>query len=332
MALLLSILLAMCGQEASADRPAQADSAAQPRFQYPGLEVQLASISWRSLGHDLARLQPLLGRHAEQLRSRAPGDMQAADGDESLASLRRAVRSHIDRMAGTGISGTGPHGVFTHPAVFVNAVHFTLEDAHRPLTREQAEELFHLGGQYIEEERERVKEKSTETLALAQLLSEMKLRGRMLDWARTTLTPKQQSLLQPESTRDLMGWSYFSSVAVLGPHARPIAYVDRRQLVDALLRWHVSRFGFTESQAPAIRDVLERFVKELPAEPLQQGGRVGGGVLSGDYTVAVADKTADLRRALVADESLSWAQRDRIRKERLFAVPVRILAPLSGNR
>ena len=195
------------------------------------------------------------------------------------------------------------------------------------LTKSQAEELYHLGQQFVDEERSRVRGARNEPLALVRLLEESELRARFVVWAAATLTLRQQSVLLPDSTVDLVGWNYFSGGAVLAPQAHPIAYMDKAQLVDGLLRWHVGRFGFGERELPIVRSHIERFVKGLPAEPaIHQRG-----VLSVKYTNAVAGKTAALHRALLAERELSWSQRDRLRREQRFCVPVRIAAPTVGD-
>ena len=336
MALLLSILLAMCGlegsKEARAERPRTVSRTCPPRFDYDGCRRSLRRVAWESLGHDLALLQPALGREAavtSGLRREHTGTCSSGSGTAtaSTTQLRRMVRAHIERLAGSGLSGTGAHGVFTHPAVLVNAIHFTLREARCPLTRQQEDELFLLGRQYVDEERVRVREARHEPLALARLIRECQLRDRLLDWASATLTPGQQDVLLPAATQDLVGWSYFSGSAVLAPQAYPVAYVEKAQLVDALLRWHVGRFGFGRRDLPIVRSHLERFVASLPDEPASQKA----GVLSVRYTTDVAQKTAELRNALLDVGSFTWAQRDRLRREQRFCVPVRIAAPTVGD-
>ena len=161
-------------------------------------------------------------------------------------------------------------------------------------------------------------------LALARLLEEMRLRSELLGWARATLTPTQQLLLQPESTRDLVGWSYFSGSSVISAHAQPVAYIDRVSLVDVLLRWHAGRFGFGDSELSIVRTHIAKFVANLPDEPALQRR----GLLSASFAVKMAEASVELRHALMAEKSFSWAQRDRIRRERRFCVPVRVAAPL----
>ena len=326
--LLLSVLLAFVVSDALADRPRTGARLTPPRFDYAGFERPLRRISWAALGHDLARLQPLLGREAAMAasgsahvggcapRASASGPQSAKSSDE----LRRTVRAQIARLAGSGISGTGPHGVFAHPAVLVNAIHFTLSDARQPLTDRQAEELFHLGRQYVAQERERVRDARSEPLALVRLLDESRLRTRMVEWAAATLTPRQQSVLMPESTRDLVGWNYFNGTSVLAPQAHPVAYGDKSQLVDALLHWQIGRFGFGEREQPIVRSHIARFVAALPAEPACHKR----GILSVSYTSAVAAQTAKLHRVLLSESGFTWAQRDRLRREQRFCVPVRI--------
>ena len=322
--LLLSVLLAFAVSEAQADRPRTGARLTPPRFDYAGFERPLRRISWEALGHDLALLQPLLGREAAMAAS-DPMHVggcatHVSQAGKSSDELRRTVRAQIARLAGSGISGTGPHGVFAHPAVFVNAIHFTLSDARQPLTKRQAEELFHLGRQYVAEERERVRDARNEPLALVRLLDESRLRTRMVEWAAATLTPRQQNVLMPESTRDLVGWNYFNGTSVLAPQAHPVAYMDKAQLVDALLRWQIGRFGFGEREQPIVRSHIARFVAALPAEPACHKR----GILSVSYTSAVAAQTAKLHRALLSEGGFTWAQRDRLRREQRFCVPVRV--------
>jgi len=320
MALLLALLVTLCGREAQADRPRVDSNGAHPRFLYPGFEGSLSSINWQDLGHDLALLHPLLVQGATHLREGSSSDRAPA-----LEPLQRSVRQHVNRMASQpALSGTGPHGVFMHPAILVNAIHFTLDECRKPLTAEQAEELFYLGSQFVAREQLRVEGARAEPLALARLLVEMRLRGEMLGWARATLTPKQQSLLQPTATRDLVGWSYFSAASVLSSHARPVAYAGSSELLDVLVRWHAARFGFGKSELPIVRVHLKKFVDGLPAEPALQKR----GVICESFAVKMAEATAQLRRTLLAEKSFTWAQRDRMLREKNFCVPVRIAAPL----
>jgi hypothetical protein len=46
------------------------------------------------------------------------------------------------------------------------------------------------------------------------------------------------------------------------------------------------------------------------------------------FAVKLAEATTGLRRTLLAEKSFTWAQRDRMRRERNFCVPVHIAAPL----
>ena len=321
MALLLAFLMSLCGRDAQAERPRLAEVRnVHPRFLYPGLEGSLAAIDWKLLGHDLAKLQPILELRATELR-----DGEAVTADPGAARLQRAVRQRVHNMATQpAFSGSGPHGVFTHPAVLVNAIHFTLDEGRKPLTPEQAEELFYLGTQFVAKERLRVEGARSEPLALARLIDEMKLRSEMMGWARATLTPKQQSLLQPSATRDLVGWSYFSAASVLNTHARPLTYSGEADLLEVLVRWHVARFGFGDSELPIVRLHLKKFVADLPDEPALQKR----GVMCESFAVKMAQATTQLRRSLLAEKSFTWAQRDRMRRDKDFCVPVSIAAPL----
>jgi hypothetical protein len=309
-ALILSILLAMCGRDARADHPHDG-TGTRPRFAYEGYEEALGSVSWVDLGKELAELQPLLAR-----------DLAAARPSERIAPLSRQVVQRMELLRKAGIGGSGPHGVFTHPAVLVNAIHFTLDEADRPLTGHQAEELYLLGSQFVAEETRREKADSLETMALARLVEEAELKGRMLTWVRASLTPRQQSLLQTEQTRGVVGWSFFDACSVLGPHARALAYSSRAQLLDELVRDRIEVLGLDAAEAVIVRAHISRFVSELPDAAPQ------GGALPRAHTLSIARKTVALRRALLKEPSLRASVRRRLAGERGFRVPLRVATPL----
>jgi len=309
-ALILSILLALCGQEAHADRPRAVDRHA-PRFAYKGYERALESVSWIDLGRELAALQPLLDPEVRPSHRRAP--------------LRRKVIDRMRRLRRAGIRGGGPHGVLTHPAVLVNAIHFTLDEAERPLSGNQADALYLIGSQYVAEEAAR--RKSRESLALARLIEEAKLKERMLTWVRISLTPSQQSLLQPPSTRGLVGWNFFDGNSVLGAHARPVAYVDTEQLVEELLRERIETLRLTGAEAVIVRAHIARFVADL-GDANVPGNH---GVLPRAHTLRMARQTVGLKRALLKEPSLRASVRAQLAKERGFRVPLRVATPLAGT-
>ena len=310
LALILSILLALCSQEASADRPRDTGTT-PPRFQYRGLERALRSVAWTDLGRELAALQPMLER-------RIPND-------RGVAPLRRKVLARLELLRRAGIRSSGPHGVLTHPAVFVNAIHFTLDEADRPLTGSQADELYRIGSQFVAAERERRRTARGETIALARLLDEVDLKGRMQFWVRASLTRDQQNLLEPEATRELVGWSFFSSCSVLGPYARPVVYARSDQLLEKLLRARTEALRLTAAEVPIVRAHLARFVEqvELGVVPSRTG------VLPRAHTLRMARRTVQMRRALLKEPSLRASVRARIARERGFRVPMRITAPLA---
>jgi len=309
-ALILSILLAMCGRDASADQP-ELSGGTRPRFAYQGYEEALGSVSWVDLGRELAELQPLLAR-----------DLASATPSERVAPLRRRVVQRLQKLRLAGIEGSGPHGVFTHPAVLVNAIHFTLDEADRPLTGHQAEELYLIGSQFVAEESQRQRVGVSEPMALARLLEEAELKGRMLSWVRASLTPRQQNLLQAEPTRGVVGWSFFDACSVLGPHARALAYSNHAELLEELMRDRIEVLGLDAAEAAVVRAHLSRFVAELSdAAPR-------GGALPRAHTLAIARRTVALRRALLKEPSLRPAVRQRLERERAFRVPLRVATPL----
>lgn len=312
-ALILSILLALCGRDAEADQPREASGTA-PRFTYEGFEEALGSVSWVDLGKELAELQPLLAR-----------DVAAAVPSEKITPLRRRVVQRMQRLHEAGIEGSGPHGVLMHPAVLVNAIHFTLDEADRPLTGHQAEELFVIGSQFVAEETQRQKVSETEPMALARLVEEAELKGRMLSWVRASLTPRQQHLLQAEPTRLVVGWSFFDSCSVLGPHARAVVYSTRAQLLDELMRDRIDVLGLDAAEAAVVRAHLSAFVADL-AEVSARGG-----ALPRAHTLSIARRTVALRRALLKEPSLRRAVRQRLARERAFRVPLRVATPLFDN-
>ncbi|MHC4937823.1 MAG: hypothetical protein ACYTHK_02500 [Planctomycetota bacterium] len=308
MALILSILLALCGQEAQADRPRVADGS-RPRFAYKGFERALESVSWADLGRELAELQPLLDPDAKP--------------DRRVAPLRRCVVGRMQRLGRAGIQGRGPHGVFTHPAVLVNAIHFTLDEADKPLTGRQADVLYRIGSRYVACERER--RRQAEPVALARLVEEAELKERMLTWVRASLTPGQQSFLQPPSTRGLVGWSFFDSCSVLGPHAHAVNYSDSAQLVEELMRERMESLGLNGPEAAIVRTHVSRFVAGLADVPANRG------VLPRAHTLKMARETIELRRALLKEPSLRASVRAQLARECGFRVPLRVTAPLAGT-
>jgi len=312
-ALILSILAALCSGRAQADHPRDAHVSA-PRFAYAGYEDALGSVSWSDLGRELAELQPMLAHDVESAR---PG--------RKVAPLRRRILARMGRLHRAGIDGSGPHGVFTHPAVLVNAVHFTLDEADCPLTGSQADELFLIGSQFVAEESKRRRDCVAERIALARLVEEAELKSRMLTWVRASLTRGQRRLLQPEATRGVVGWSFFDSCSVLGPHVRVVPYSNAAQLVEELLRERTASLGLSAAEAPAVRLHLSKFVAGLEEVPHRSG------VLPRDHTLAMARRAVALRRALVDDPSLRASVRRRIAVEQGFRVPLRVATPLDDT-
>jgi len=312
-ALILSILLALCGRDARADRP-EDEARHVPRFTYDGLDEALSMVAWSELGRDLAVLQPMLAR-----------DVEAAKPCAEIATLRRRILKRMSRLETAGIPGSGPYGVLSHPAVLVNAIHFTLDEADRPLTMDQADELFLIGSQFVAEECERGKRPATESIALARLVAEADRNGRMLHWVRASLTPGQQQLLEPEPTRSYVGWSMFDACSVLGPHARAIAYSTEEQLLEELLRDRVESLGLTAAETTVFRAHLARFVSDLVDAPH------GASLLPREHTLAMARQTVALRRSLLKEPSLRDGVRRRIARERRFWVPLRVATPIADT-
>ncbi|MEM8883309.1 MAG: hypothetical protein AAGD14_04505 [Planctomycetota bacterium] len=309
LALLLSILLAFCGGDVKAGDPVATPPDA-PRFAFPGLEESLSLVSWDELGAELVALQPLLAQAAEE--GRAPARVEP---------LRSQVRARLDRLQKAGLAGSGPQGVLLHPAVLVNAIDATLGGADCPLTAAQAADLRRIGGQFLDQDRARRRGQGAEPLALARLLEEIELKQRLMLWTRHALTPRQQAILEPASVRGRVGCSLFAGHSILGPYARPIAYVTRDELVPKLLTDLTDRFLLNEAEASIVRTHLERFARRT-------AGRGTARDLNAEAALAVAQATVELRRELGKELSLRPAVRAALRSDIGFAFPIEVAGPL----
>lgn len=300
-----------------------------PRFTYPEVDAALQRVNWTEVGESVHNMGPLLKELAEHLAEgkgypQRVGEIQRWNGPLLTAALG---------LSKDGIPGTGANGSFTHPAVLVNMVVATLENAGLPLDGAQLERLARLGTAYVAEDDRRLKSYGPDTLALEKLIGEVRLKDRFYAEIDALVTHEQREALHPEAIRGRVGIDLFSSGLVLSTTGMSVRFGTRPELVERLVQEAASHFRIKagEPEAALFSRAAADWVQSLPEawlmEPLDAMAR-GSQDLPGSVgmptrrMLEAAERTLDLYRRLLDQLAADSPLAVRLRGESAFVVPV----------
>lgn len=235
-------------------------AAPEAKYLYEGSKDAIAKINTVKAGEAIAQMTPLIKDMLASLRTGAP-DMKL---QARISMLNAELVNQAVSLSGSGLSGYGVNGVFTHPAVQVNYIHATLKAAELPLTEAQENQLAAIGDGFIQDEAKRVAAYSDQTLELLKVVEESELKERFYANVDGILTPEQLERLHPEGTKGRIRADLFSSgliwAAVPGDG---VSYKDRASLGQKYAARIIQQYKIPAEHASLIAELSVDFAAGL---------------------------------------------------------------------
>ncbi len=187
----------------------------------------LDEIDWDQVGLATGELVQLLVslRSAIDAGEELPPEVITGIQNKNAPLIAAAAR-----IAGS-LPGIGTNGPYASPPFMSNLIAATLRAAGTPLTTTQERELDRIANAQIAREKQRVATYGAETLELQKLHDDVVSRTKFFDAVTALLTAEQNTLLRPDSVRDVSNLDLFSSAIQWGQAVRLVKHDGTRASV-----------------------------------------------------------------------------------------------------
>lgn len=299
------------------------DTPAHPeaKYLYDGTKDAIAKIDTVKAGQALAEMTPLIKDMLVSLKSGTP-DMKL---QARISQLNSELVNQAVSLSGSGLSGHGVNGVFTHPAVQVNYIHSTLKAAELPLSEAQEEQLKAIGDRFIQAEAQRAAGYGPQALALERVVDEAELKDRFYSDVDGILTAEQVELLHAAGTRGRVRADLFSSgllwATVPGDGLR---YTDRANLGEVMAQRVVQTFKIPADHASLVGELAVDYAAAFSDSYLSYMADDFDklGLLHTDRIVNAARAQVQLMRAILDRVPLDDAGRKLVRDTIFVFIPL----------
>lgn len=277
------------------------------RFGSERFKTVVSAVEWTQAGEAASEMVPLLKDLAVAFGG---GKSVSDDTGIRVAKWNQELVKVALAAVSAKLSGTGANGSFTHPAVSLNLIAATLEQAGMPLDEGQWERINEIGTRFLQDDERRLASYNDETFQIQKTLEECDLKDRLYAQVSELLTQEQRDRLYAPESRGRMGVDLFSSGVIYYTLAKPVDFKARADLGPALVRAYAQRVNLSDEEQASIQGVAKIWADGFSEEHLQstadlivqKSRRSSGGILAGwqenKWARAAAVRQLELNKAI----------------------------------
>jgi hypothetical protein len=299
--------------------PAPEPTAAGPAFFDDAHAAMPEGVDWKLAGEAVNEMGPLLARLIETMNETGEMPLELL---AQIQSLNSKLVAQIPAMTKSGLPGTGPNGVFTHPLVTSNVLAATLDAAGQSMDASQRNKIAGLVDAFSVENR--AVADSVQDLDLERVLQEADAKDRFYKEVGSLLTPAQYAVMFPDGAQGYGGASLFDSSLMTSTLARPVAAANAAEFARTVSFRAGEMLELDAAAAEQVRAIIEQVSASSPdlwSGPAQKAETTLHMIRRGRTTAAMRNQLT-MMREILRQVPLTPAQRKKLVSMKGVFVPM----------
>jgi len=284
---------------------------------YGDLE-QLLDADWAGMAESVGRMHEMI----EELFTKIlAGEEPTMDEQIAIARENQSLSQYALQVIGKLPTSSTGNGEYAHPITLSNLTAELLDQAGVPLSDAQRSSISDLGQQYEKSWQALQAGYGPETITLEKFIDELSIKQEFMEGSRRQLSSAQLEYATPANITDRTRMDVLSPVVMTVGLGRVVRGKDAESLKSNYMDAVSNYYGIDRAQLDDLGYVFENWLSAVQpvltptASSVADFYNLDSAVVGGQAHVRVVQD-------LLASATLDEAMREKLRTQKLFAVPV----------